>query len=325
MTQFKVLVVDDSRFVCEALSVALGKAGFHVMIARDLSDIERETSTLPDLVLMDVVLEEAYGDELAGLLRATRGLTCPIWLMSSLPDDELAQRVEDAGLEGYVSKRAGIAPIVARVRELAGRGGGSSIEPPSSFAISARQRIRKVLAISGVRESWNAPALAGEMRALLGDAQLAGASEVADLARGAHDLVRASGAEGWTAPIRAAIDAVAASLGEPTTTRAKLLVVDDRGRLETPLLAALDHAGFTVVEARGMAEARQKLHATAYDVIVVDPRLASVDEIRSQAAGAKLVVIAGEAPPHPLADSSLFPGTPAAKVVSQLEGLLGSR
>jgi len=110
----RILVVDDSPFTGDVIAHALRKAGFEVDVARDLWDLERPLPGKPDLVLLDVVLQEAFGDDLAPLLRGSHGFTCPIVLISSLPETELAQRAEEAQLDGFIAKHAGLAAIVAR-------------------------------------------------------------------------------------------------------------------------------------------------------------------------------------------------------------------
>src|SRR5262245_1830365 len=120
MSARRILVVDDSAFTVEAVAWALHRAGFAVDVARDLWDLEKPELQAPDLVLMDVVLQEAFGDDLAMLLRGMRGFECPIVLLSSLPDHVLERRAADAELAGYISKKSGLAGIVARVRELLG-------------------------------------------------------------------------------------------------------------------------------------------------------------------------------------------------------------
>ena len=271
----RILVVDDSPFTGEVIAQTLRKAGFTVQVARDLWDLEQPDLPKPDLVLMDVVLTEAFGDDLAPLLRASHGFECPIVLMSSLPDSELAQRVEDAGLDGWVSKRGGVGAIVERVRQVLGNGTAASgtANVHEAFEIEAHQRLRRVLHIAGDAKHWNVAAIVAEMHALAGDADLAGATAIAQAARSCRDVVREHGAGGWTPQVGAAFDALATAVGGQAALAGKLLVVDGTGFFRETLFPALDRAGFVVMEAYTLAEARQKLHATSYDLILVDDAL----------------------------------------------------
>jgi len=294
----KILVVDDSAFTGEAIARVLEKAGFQVQVARDLWDLERPDLAKPDLVLMDVVLTEAFGDDLAPLLRGSHGFECPIYLISSLPDSELEQRVADAGLEGFINKRAGLAGLVKRVREVLGNGALASTGAISAekFEITAHQRLRRVLHVAGDAKHWNMTAIISEMHALAGDADLAGATAIAEAARKCHDIVRAHGASGLTPEIGDAFKLLADAVGGTPTLAGRLLVVDSSSFSRENLYPALDRAGYVVIEAYSLAEARQKLHAADYDLILVDEALTRqepslVPELRGALPDVKLEVM----------------------------------
>ena len=298
----RVLIVDDSPFTGEAIAHVLRKAGFETQVARDLWDLEKPNVQKPDLVLMDVVLSEAFGDDLAPLLRASHGFECPIYLISSLPETELEQRVADAGLDGFISKRVGLAGVVARVREVL-KGAGQAAPAATSqekFDITSHQRLRRMRYISGDPKHWNMTAIVSEMHALAGDADLAGASAIANAARKCHDVVRAHGSAGMTPDIAAAIQELVAAVGNEPALAGKLLVVDGSNFFHENLYPALDRAGYVVMEAYSLAEARQKLHATEYDLILVDDALARqepslVPELRGALPDTKLEIV-GVAP-----------------------------
>jgi DNA-binding response OmpR family regulator len=242
-----------------------------------LWDLEKPDLPVPDLVLMDVVLQEAFGDDLAMLLRGVRGFECPILLLSSLPDQLLERRAADAELDGYISKRSGLAGIVARAKELLG--GGGETETPAvgtsgRFEVTARQRVRRVLHIAATDAKWNASAIAGEAHALAGDADLAGATGIAEAARTCRDVAQRLGADGATPEIRAAVQGLAAELPDARINAATLLVVTTGAFYQDELLPELDAAGFTIVEAQSVVELRPKLHAASYDLIIVDDSLA---------------------------------------------------
>src|SRR5690606_18706374 len=114
----RILMVDDSPFFLEVAKAALEGAGFTVMCATTLADLERLTSARPDLVLMDVQMPEAFGDDVAMVLRGVRNVNVPIYLLSSLDATELQERAREAEIDGYISKRAGPAHLLERVRSI---------------------------------------------------------------------------------------------------------------------------------------------------------------------------------------------------------------
>jgi DNA-binding response OmpR family regulator len=263
-----VLLVDDSAFVGTVLGDMLRELGIAVHVARDLWDLERWDGK-PDLVLMDVVLQEAFGDDIASLFRVTRDWQAPVMLLSSLPDAELATRASEAGLDGFISKRIGFEAITERVRAL--------LDAPSrrlpelgdvAFDVMARQRVRRVSHIAAHAEYWNAAGIIAELHALVGDAELIGETAIAELALAARVAVEAESA-GPTRAVVAAIDVLARKLGV-TTTHKTLLIVETGDYYRRSLLAPLDAADHLVLEARSLAEARQKLRAAHYDLILLD-------------------------------------------------------
>ena len=262
----RILVVDDSAFIGLALGAALRDAGFFVDTARDLAEIER--APRPDLVLMDVVMPEAYGDDIAAQLRATGKLVCPFVLMSSMPEGELAERARETGVEGFVSKQRGLGAIVARVRAVLGL--TASGRPPRTssigFEVLARQRMRRVRHVAAHPEHWNGVAVLIELDALAGDADLIGARGLGDAARAARDKVAAlEDNTGATPEVETALRELAALVGA-SHARAAVLLVDATDACREALLEPLDRAGCVVLEARGIAEARQL-------VASMDPRL----------------------------------------------------
>jgi DNA-binding response OmpR family regulator len=115
----RVLVVDDSPLVLELLGAALGSAGFIVDTAIDLRTLEeRRAAAPPDLIVLDVQMPEAWGDDVAATLRHAYGVTVPIILMSTLEESELARRAKEARVDGFVSKRYGVDRVVERITEL---------------------------------------------------------------------------------------------------------------------------------------------------------------------------------------------------------------
>lgn len=119
MNPKRVLVLDDSPLALELTQAALEREGFQVVTALDLVAFEaRRAEAPPDLILVDVQMPEAFGDDVATTLRGARGVRTPILLLSSLDDHDLAHRAAAAEVDGWISKRAGVDELVRRVREI---------------------------------------------------------------------------------------------------------------------------------------------------------------------------------------------------------------
>jgi DNA-binding response OmpR family regulator len=117
--QQSVLILDDSEVVLDIARKYLQDAGYFVSTALTLAEFDRHKAARePDLILLDVQMPELDGGDLGQSLRNERGVAVPIVLFSTLDDDELQKRASAAGLDGYVSKNAGLGALVTTVQRL---------------------------------------------------------------------------------------------------------------------------------------------------------------------------------------------------------------
>ena len=122
----RILVMDDSPVFLEVTGAALQAVGYQVVCASDLAELARIREEAPSdlaLVLMDVQMPEAFGDDVALTLRHAYGIQTPIYLLSSLDDADLADRVQWAGIDGFISKNRGIEAVVMAVQGIIGPAG----------------------------------------------------------------------------------------------------------------------------------------------------------------------------------------------------------
>jgi DNA-binding response OmpR family regulator len=116
-----ILLLDDSEIVRAAAAHHLESAGYAVTTVSSIDELEEKGNPQSaDLILLDVEVQELFGDDVGMVLRKVRGITRPIWLYSSKPSAELAERVAEAGLDGFISKSDGLEALVERVRQILG-------------------------------------------------------------------------------------------------------------------------------------------------------------------------------------------------------------
>lgn len=114
-----VLILDDSEVVLDIARKYLQDAGYVVSTALSLAEFDRHKANRePDLILLDVQMPELEGDDLGRTLRRERGVKVPILLFSTLEDEALRDRANAAGLDGFVSKNAGLEALVAEVQSM---------------------------------------------------------------------------------------------------------------------------------------------------------------------------------------------------------------
>jgi two-component system KDP operon response regulator KdpE len=110
-----VLVVEDEVQVRRFLRAALGSHGYRVLEADTVREAEQlATSHNPDVFLLDLVLPDGDGIDLARRLREwTRA---PIVVVSARGREEDKVNALDAGADDYLTKPFGVNELLARLR-----------------------------------------------------------------------------------------------------------------------------------------------------------------------------------------------------------------
>jgi CheY-like chemotaxis protein len=117
----RILLMDDSPIFLEVTRAALEAKGYSVVCASTLAELEvARAQGHSDLVLMDVQMPEVFGDDVALTLRHAYGIEVPIYLLSSLEDADLADRVAWAEVEGFISKNKGLEAVIQEVQRILG-------------------------------------------------------------------------------------------------------------------------------------------------------------------------------------------------------------
>lgn len=114
-----ILLMDDSTLFLEVAGAALERAGYAVVCVSDLEQLaDARARGGSDLVLMDVEMPEAFGDDIAMTMRHAYEIKAPIYLLSSLDEVDLADRVQWAEIDGFISKQLGLESLLARVSSI---------------------------------------------------------------------------------------------------------------------------------------------------------------------------------------------------------------
>jgi CheY-like chemotaxis protein len=125
----RILLMDDSTIFLDVTRAALEALGYQVECASDLAELARVRELAQSelsLVLMDVQMPEVFGDDVALTLRHSYGISVPIYLLSSLEDADLADRVKWAGVDGFISKNGGIEAVIDAVNRIVGPASGGA-------------------------------------------------------------------------------------------------------------------------------------------------------------------------------------------------------
>lgn len=119
MALHRILLIDDSPLILEVTRSALERAGYQVATAMTLEAFEEHRrSEPPDLIIVDIQMPEIFGDDLVSTLRGAYGEPAPIMLLSSLDEEELERRAHEAGAHAWLTKKAGLPALLAKVSEI---------------------------------------------------------------------------------------------------------------------------------------------------------------------------------------------------------------
>jgi two-component system cell cycle response regulator len=116
----KVLIADDSQVSLASLENILSPNLFHTIRAENGREaFDRAVCELPDLILLDVMMPEMNGFEVARTLKEdARTRSIPIIMVTALNDAENEQAGREAGAEEYLSKPVRPQELIARAKSL---------------------------------------------------------------------------------------------------------------------------------------------------------------------------------------------------------------
>ena len=116
----RVVIFDDSRTVRLFVRMALEENGYQVEAHEDPSGFSPDEQQPPDLVLVDVNMDEYFGTDLVAHFRHNWPGHPLIYLYSDLSELELQKRVKACKADGYISKSWGFDGLVESVEAVIG-------------------------------------------------------------------------------------------------------------------------------------------------------------------------------------------------------------
>ena len=122
-----VLAVDDEEHITELIALGLSINGFDVVrLATGRQALEEIDRRRPDLVVLDVMLPDLDGFEVARRLRQTEGAGTRVPIIFLTAKDSTADKVQGLklGVDDYVTKPFSIEELVERVRAVLRRSRG---------------------------------------------------------------------------------------------------------------------------------------------------------------------------------------------------------
>ena len=122
----KILVVDDEKPISDIIKFNMAKEGYEVLTAFDGREaLEVFAAENPDIIILDLMLPEIDGLEVARTIRKTSNV--PIIVLSA-KDTEFDKVIGlEIGADDYVTKPFSPRELVARIRAVIRRKGGDAL------------------------------------------------------------------------------------------------------------------------------------------------------------------------------------------------------
>ncbi len=131
----KILVVDDEQDICEILQYNLETEGYEVVAANSaeealeiLNHEKQSGEALPNLILLDVMMGEMSGFQMARKLKADADtVNIPIIFVTALDDEDNTVKGLNIGADDYISKPLSMKEVKARVKAVLRRTASSQV------------------------------------------------------------------------------------------------------------------------------------------------------------------------------------------------------
>lgn len=148
LRKYRILVVDDERRMVGFIRLNLEQDGFEVIEAFNGTEaLNRLRDSLPDLILLDVMMPDIDGFE---VLRTIREISqVPVIMLTAKSEEEDVVKGLELGADDYVTKPFSPRELVSRVKAVLRR--GSTFEDDEEGVIEVDDRLKIDF---GRREVW---------------------------------------------------------------------------------------------------------------------------------------------------------------------------
>lgn len=137
--KYRILVVDDERRMVGFIRLNLEQDGYEVIEASNGTEaLDRLRDSLPDLILLDVMMPDIDGFEVLRMIREISQV--PIIMLTAKGEEHDKVKGLELGADDYVTKPFSPRELVSRVKAVLRR--GSTFEEDEEGAIEVDDRLR---------------------------------------------------------------------------------------------------------------------------------------------------------------------------------------
>ena len=118
-----VIVIEDDESIREMYKYKLSNHGYTVHCAKNgIEGLIKSEETMPDLILLDLMMPEMSGDEMLAKLRQTDfGRDVRVIILTNIGESEVNSNINNLGISGLIVK-ANLTPsqVLEKVKETLG-------------------------------------------------------------------------------------------------------------------------------------------------------------------------------------------------------------
>ena len=115
----KILAIDDQKLVLIPLEIRLKELGYEIMTETSaLKGMELFNSFQPDLVIVDINMQETSGIDVIKYIRQKRNSDIPIMILSGNTDVNIISKAFDLGVNDYMKKPLSLREVCCRTKRL---------------------------------------------------------------------------------------------------------------------------------------------------------------------------------------------------------------
>lgn len=138
----KILVVDDEEDICEILQYNLEAEGYEVHSAHSAEEALALSLSDFDLILLDVMMGEISGFQLASLLKSNpRTAQVPVIFITALDGEDDVVHGLNLGADDYIAKPLSIREVKARVRTVLRRSGSLRVSQDEKDSVDVPHQL----------------------------------------------------------------------------------------------------------------------------------------------------------------------------------------
>jgi two-component system phosphate regulon response regulator PhoB len=134
----RILIVEDEQDLASLLEYNLKQEGFETEVARTgAAGVSRAKAFKPDLILLDLMLPDVGGTEVARLVREGETRRIPIIMVTARGEESDRVKGLELGADDYVVKPFSVKELMLRIRNVLRRDGTEAAKPSPGGKLKA--------------------------------------------------------------------------------------------------------------------------------------------------------------------------------------------